>query len=186
MIIIFIGPPYIGKGTQSKLLGQKLNLPVFSMGALIRQARDEGNQRIAKAFEEYSMKGLHLPIEIKFPLLKERMDKAKSGFILDNFPERQDGLDVFNKYLSENYLSVNKVFLINISDQERLGRMLKKGREGRPDDDPEIVVRRLRVQGEERLPVINYFKEKGILEEINGERHIEEIHQDILNRLGIK
>ncbi len=88
MIVIFIGPPYIGKGTQSKLLGERLGLSVFSMGALIRQARDEGNQQIAKAFEEYSMKGLHLPIEIKFPLLKERMDKAKSGFILDNFPER--------------------------------------------------------------------------------------------------
>ncbi len=64
--------------------------------------------------------------------------------------------------------------------------MLKKDREGRPDDDPEIVVRRLKVQGEERVPVINYFKEKGILEQINGERSIEEIHQDILNRLGIK
>src|SRR3989344_9652942 len=106
MIIIFIGLPYIGKGTQSKLLGERLGLPVFSMGALIRQARDAGNPEIARAFEEYSMKGLHVPIEIKFPLLKKKMDEAKNGFILDNFPERQDGLDVFNKYLSENSLSV--------------------------------------------------------------------------------
>lgn len=186
MIIIFIGPPYIGKGTQSKLLGERLGLPVFSMGALIRQARDEGDQRIAKAFEEYSMRGLHVPIEIKFPLLKEKMDKAKSGFILDNFPERQDGLDIFNKHLSENHLWVSKVFLINISDQERLERMLKKDRVDRPDDDPAIIIKRIEVQGKERIPVINYFRKKGILEEIDGERNIEEIHRDILNRLGIK
>ena len=186
MIVIFIGLPYIGKGTQSKLLGKRLGLPVFSMGALIRQARDAGNQEIARAFEEYSMKGLHVPIEIKFPLLKEKMDEAKNGFILDNFPERQDGLDVFNEYLSKNSLSVDKVFLISISDQESQKRMLKKEREGRPDDDPEVIIRRIEIQGRERIPVINYFREKEILEEIDGERNVEKIHRDILNRLGIK
>lgn len=186
MIVVFIGPPYAGKGTQSKLLGERLSLPVFSMGALIRQARDEGNQQIAKAFEEYSMRGLHVPIEIKFPLLKEKIDEAKNGFILDNFPERQDGLDIFNKYLSEHHLSANKVFLINISDQERLKRMLKKDRIDRPDDDPAIIIKRIEVQGKERIPVVNYFREKGILDEIDGERNIEEIQRDILNRMGIK
>src|SRR3990167_8370202 len=153
MNIVFIGPPYIGKGTQSELLGKRLGLPVFSMGTLIRQARDAGNQEIARAFEEYSMKGLHVPIEIKF--------------------------------LSENSLSVDKVFLINISDQESQKRMIKKEREGRPDDDPEVVIRRIEIQGKERIPVINYFREKGILEEIDGERKVEKIHRDILNRLGI-
>lgn len=183
MIIIFIGPPFSGKGTQTQLLGKELGLPVFAMGALIREARNAGNQTVDQAFNQYTMKGLHVPIEIKFPLLKEKMDANKSGFILDNFPERQDGLDTFLKYLADNSLSVDKVFLLTISGEERLRRMKREKREDRPDDDPEILINRFIVQDRERTPVMEYFRKKGILEEMNGEGKIEDIHAEIMRRL---
>lgn len=184
MIIIFLGPPFSGKGIQARLLGERLNLPVFSMGALIREARDRGNKKIAEAFEQYSMRGLHIPIEIKFPLLREKMDKSKEGFILDNFPEREDGLKTLLSYFSKNSLSVNRVFFINVPDEEVIRRRKKKERIGRPDDAPEIIKKRLKVQGRERLPVINYFRSKGVLVEINGERKENEIHYEIMKILN--
>lgn len=182
MIIIFIGPPFAGKGTQVELLGKKLNLPVFSMGHLIREAYGAGDQKAIEGFEKYSLKGLHLPISLKFGLLKEKLDKAKSGFILDNFPATQEDLDAFNNYLSEQNLRVDRVFYVFVSVDEMMRRA---GSRGRGDDTPEIITKRREIQDTDRISVIEYFRNKGILEEINGERSAEEVHQDIRSRLGI-
>lgn len=183
MIIVFIGPPKSGKGIQVEMLGRELNLPVFSMGDIIRQARRAGNKRAVRGFEEYSMKGFHLPISLKFGLLKEKLDGAKSGgFILDNFPATQEDLDSFIDYLNTNSLRVNKVFYIQISIEEMMRRA---GTRGREDDAPEVIMQRRRIQDEDRKPVIDYFRQQGILEEIDGEREIGVIHGDIMSRLEI-
>ena len=86
--------------------------------------------------------------------------------------------------MSKNSLSVNRVFFINVSDEEVIRRRKKKERIGRPDDAPEIIKKRLKVQGQERLPVVNYFRSKGVLVEINGERKENEIHNEIMKILN--
>lgn len=180
MILIFIGPPYSGKGTQAKLIGEKLGLPVFSMGNLQLDAYNAGNQAIIEGFKEYRMKGLHLPNAIKFPLLKEKMDENKSGFIIDNYPATQEDVDTFSNYLLENSLVVNKVFYINIADEEMKNRMIQRGR---PDDKPEIVMERKIQQDQDRIPVLNYFSSKGILEEIDGKGSVEEVEARIMEKM---
>jgi adenylate kinase len=180
MIIIFLGAPYSGKGTQSEILGKQLSLPVFSMGELIRKERREGNPVAVKAYEDYSMKGLHLPNDIKFPWLKTKLDQNKSAFILDNYPASQEDLDVFIKYLAENSLHVNKVFYIHISVEEMNKRMILRSR---PDDDPEVVLKRKKQQDLDRFPVLDYYKKQKLLEEINGKDLIENINQAIRKSL---
>src|SRR3990167_3582095 len=106
MIVIFIGPPFSGKDTQAKLLGKEKNLPVFSMGALIRDAYERKDPRAIEGFEQYSMKGFHLPTQLKFGWLKEKLDTNKDGFILDNFPATQEDLDTFNDNLLKNNLKI--------------------------------------------------------------------------------
>src|SRR3989344_1996358 len=119
MIVVFIGPPYAGKDTQGKLLSQKFgNMPIFSMGGFIREARERGDETFIKAYEEYSLKGLHLPTAIKFPLLKEKMDQAREGFILDNFPATKDDFTMLNDYLSKTNKKINKVIYLHISEEE--------------------------------------------------------------------
>ena len=109
MIIVFIGPPYAGKDTQGKLLSQQFgNMPIFSMGHLIREARESGNKTFIKAYDNYSLKGLHLPTAIKFPLLKDKMDQAKTEFILDNFPATKGDLEMLNDYLSKTNKKINR------------------------------------------------------------------------------
>ena len=180
MIIIFIGPPFAGKGTQTEILSNKLKLPVFSMGKLIREAYKEGNPKAVEGFEKYSMKGLHLPVSLKFDLLKEKMDSAQNGFILDNFPATKEDLDIFIEYLDKNRLSVDKVFYINFSQEEANNRITRRGR---ADDNINVIMKRREVQDKDRQPVIEYFKSKGFLEEINGEKEVEDVHREILNKL---
>lgn len=182
MIIIFIGPPYAGKDTQGKLLSQKFgNMPIFSMGYLIREERRSGNETFLKAYEEYSLKGLHLPTAIKFPLLKEKMDQTKDGFILDNFPATKDDLTEFNDYLSKANRKINRVIYLHVS-REEMGRRLSN--RGRKDDDPNIVTTRREFQDQDIIPVLEYYRNQNLLSEISGEGDINEIHQKILEEVS--
>ena len=183
MIVIFIGPPYAGKDTQGKLLSRKFgSMPIFSMGGLIREARERGDKTFMKAYEEYSLKGLHLPTAIKFPLLKEKMDQEKEGFILDNFPATKDDLTMFNNYLLETNKKINGVIYLSISEGE-MKKRLKNAFRGRKDDAPDIVAARRETQDQERVPVLNYYKSENLLFEINGEGDIDKIHREILDQL---
>lgn len=184
MIIVFVGPPYSGKGTQAQLLGEELGLPVFAMGGLIRQARDAGNQEIMRAHNEFSLSGRHIPTSIKFPLLKEKIDTL-SSVILDNFPATQDDFTTFLAYLQNRNLAVDRVFNINISQNEMLKRMRLAVREGRQDDSEENVMRRWTIQDEDRKAVLDRFRAEGILEEVEGERDISVVHGEVMSRLGV-
>ncbi len=179
MIIVFIGPPYAGKETQGKLLSRKFNnMPIFSMGGLIREARKRGDETFIRAYEEYSLKGLHVPTAIKFPLLKEKMDQAQEGFILDNFPATKDDLTMFINYLLKTNKKVNGVIYLRISEGE-MKKRLKNAFRGRLDDDLDIVTVRKEAQDQDRIPVLDYYKNQNLLFEINGEGDIDEIHQKI-------
>lgn len=182
MIIIFTGPPLAGKGTQANLLSQKLQIPVFSIGAIIREEYQKGNPEAIEGYEQYSLKGLHLPVELKFKWLSTRMETCKDGFIIDNFPGTSEDLRTFIDYLSKKERTVDVAFLMNLSKEEAQKRM---GLRSRADDKPEIAQKRRIIQDEDRIPVINYFKEQGKLIEINADDSIENIHKDILKHLHL-
>ena len=182
MILIFIGPPYAGKDTQGKLLSKELgDLPIFSMGHLIRKERNKGDEKFVKAYEDYSMKGLHLPTAIKFPLLKEKMEGVKDGFILDNFPATKDDLETFNNYLAETNKIVDRVIYLYIS-REEMGKRLSN--RGRKDDDPDVIATRREYQGQDVIPVLDYYRSQNLLLEINGEGDIKKVYQEILKGLS--
>ncbi len=183
MNLVFIGPPYAGKGTQTDLLSKELNIPFFSMGALIRQAYKKKDPRAIEGFEKYSLEGKHVPIHLKFPFLEERLNTSKEGFILDNFPATEEDLQVFNRYLEKHQKKVDKAIYVKVSKEEMHKRMQSRGRK---DDNPEIVEIRRENQDKDRIPVIDFYKSQGILEEINGEKDINEVHKEIIDRLGIK
>jgi adenylate kinase len=180
LIIVFIGPPYAGKDTQGKLLSQKFgSLPIFSMGHLIREAQESGDGVIIKAYEDYSLKGLHLPTVIKFPLLKEKMDQAKEGFILDNFPATKDDLVTLNDYLLRTNKKITRVIYLYLSEDAMRKRFENVSR-GRRDDHPEIIVTRREIQNQDRIPVLEFYKNTNLLTEINGEGDANKIHEEIL------
>ena len=153
------------------------------MGALIREGNRLGNPEAVEGYQNYVIKGLHVPNNLKFDLLKQKLDENKSGFILDNYPAMQEDLDTLNNYLSANNLKVDKVFFVNISVEEMKKRMVQRGRE---DDKPEIVYIRREGQDKERIPVLDFFRGQGVLLEVNGEGSIEEVQNRILEALNDK
>lgn len=177
MIIIFIGPPFAGKDTQAKLLSTKIGLPVYSMGALIREAREKGDPLAIEGFEKYSMKGYHLPIELKFHLLKEKMDSLPNGLIIDNFPGNMEDLKTFNAYLLSKNLKVGKVFYLNINEEQMRERLIHRGRH---DDNLQVVLERRRIQDKDRKAVIEYYKNLDQLIEIDGGKSVGEVHKQIM------
>src|ERR1035437_2087711 len=180
MIIVFIGPPYAGKDTQGKLLSQEFgNMPIFSMGHLIREARESGNETFIKAYNEYALKGFHLPTAIKFPLLKEKMDQATNGFILDNFPATNDDLTMLNHYLEKTNKKIDRVIYLYISEVE-MEKRFKDAFRGRKDDHPDIIAKRNEIQGHDRIPVLEFYRNQNLLAEVNGEGEINKIHEKIL------
>ena len=186
MIVVFIGPPYAGKNTQGKLLSKELgDIPIFSMGALIREARERKEESFIKAYEEYSLKGLHLPTLIKFPLLKSKMDEVIDGFILENFPATKDDLTAINNYLENKGKKIDKVIYLHISEDEMKKRFYEFSR-GRADDDPHVIMMRKEIQDKDRIPVINFFRENNLLAEIDGEGDVEEIHKKIMSFISNK
>lgn len=176
-IYIFLGPPYSGKETQTIPLGLELGIPVFSMGQLIREARQD--PKIEEAFQQYTLKGLHVPIDIKFGLLASKMEEANNGFILDNFPGSTEDLEAFNRYMDRNQLEVTRVFYLKIDENEIMNRFAANPHRGRADDSQETLLIRSKIQGNDREPVLQYYKEKGKLVEINGALSREAVYQEI-------
>ncbi len=169
MIIVFTGPPLAGKGTQAQLLSKQLSLPLISIGTLLRE--NEG-----KGYEQYAMQGKNLPTELKFGLLSEKMDQCLDGFILENFPATKDDLMALVDYLEKHSLKIDVVFHITISEEEMKKRMVSRGR---IDDTDEIVMKRRKLQTLDREPVVDYFRELGILTEVSGDGSIEEVQEKI-------
>lgn len=173
--IIFLGAQGSGKSTQAKLLSQKLGLSYIEMGQIFRdkaQKNDPDSGEIRQALN----KGNLVPDHIAIKSLKERVAKrdCQNGYVLDGYPRNYAQLEG----LEEN---IDKVFYIKIPENIGLKRLIDRARY---DDNLDVITRRLEVYRQETEPVLAYFRQKGILEEIDGQKSIEEVHQDIVSKLA--
>lgn len=170
MKIIFLGPQGSGKSTQAKMLSKSLKLPYIEMSQLLRAKMGSANND-AKAITKAMDQGTLVPDNIVIRSLHQRLENpdCTMGYILDGFPRSREQLVGLPG-------GVSKVFYITISDEEALTRLLKRGR---IDDSEQIIKKRLNVYHDLTEPVLKYFREKGLLKEINGERTIEKINKGI-------
>ncbi len=214
MILIFLGPPASGKGTQAEILGKNLDIPVISMGELLRYECNH-HSKIGEKIKEYLKKGELVPDDIVQNILLRRLEKkdTKKGFILDGFPRRIKQVHYLENikkiFLSSSDLLI--VFYIKVSDQEAKARVIDRRvcecgaayhlkynppkRRGicdvcgkkiyrRSDDDPKVVSKRLRDFHRRIKPIVDYFSRQGVLVEIDGEKKIEEVQEELKNRLN--
>lgn len=190
MHIVFYGPEGSGKGTQAKLLSEKLKYPVLVSGDLVRDAatHDEGiiGDACRKALEE----GKYVADSEMFVLWKKRLKQkdAKAGWIMDGFPRNVGQAEFLEDKVNKYGYKIDKVFYLNISADESMKRLLKRGRklhEGSNElhDSPERIKQRLDMFKKAEEPVLDFFRKKGILEEIDGGRSVEEVNEDILTRI---
>lgn len=189
MKIVIFGPSGSGKGTQAELLSKKLKIPTISMGELFRETYEKKTKDGIEA-ESYWGKGKWVPGKLTFKILKHALDKARKGFILDGYPRREDQIPYLEKYLKKRGEKIDWAILLWVSDEEAIKRLLLRAKKdvkakgkARPDETKEIIKLRLASYHKTVDPIIDYYRKKGILMEVDGERPIEAIFEDITARL---
>ena len=213
MMIVFLGPPGAGKGTQAATVSKAKNIPHISSGNLLRESV-EGGTEIGKKAQAYIEKGLLVPDEIVVDIIKDRIVKTdcKNGFVLDGFPRTLAQAKVLDGELKKIGSKIDVVFYFAVSKDSvvlRLsGRLIcsscganyhvsfvpplkvglcdKCGSKlcQRSDDKRETVLERLKVYQEQTEGLIDYYKKNGILKEVSSDKNIDDISRDIF--LSIK
>ena len=186
-IVLFIGKPGSGKGTQAKLLAEKLGWKVFSTGDRFKEIRD-GNEPYSARIREMYDKGILIPNWFADYLLESSMlelDK-ETGAVLEGFGRTHDQAEhlmEISSWLGRSLV----VFNLEVSDDEVLRRMLKRSEtEDRPDSSDEEKIRARLAQFEANTaPALAYFREQGVVQELRGEQTPAEIASDILKILGV-
>lgn len=181
MNIILLGSPGSGKSTQGKFLSQKLGVPLLASGDVSRQLANENTDEGALAREAISSGGL-TPDDILFRRTRQIIDKldVSKGIIFDSYPRNESQIFPFEKMLEEKGMVIDKVILINLPREIGTQRMLARAKlENRVDDNPETIAKRYQVFEEETMPIIEYYRQKGKLAEINGDDSVENVGNKI-------
>jgi adenylate kinase len=186
MRILFLGPPGSGKGTQTKLLAQRLGVPAISTGEILRSAAAAGTPlgRQVKAVME---RGELVSDDVMIDVVRERLlqPDAARGFLLDGFPRTVAQAQALEKALSGKEIQLSAVVTLSVPEDALLARMASRAAaEGRSDDKPETARERLRVYREKTEPLEAFYRDKGLLIEVNGVGEIPAIAEAIDRELS--
>lgn len=178
--VVFFGPPGCGKGTQAKLVAEELGLVQISTGELFRKHLSEKTSLGTKA-QEYMSRGALVPDDITIGMVRERLQQpdCQSGAIFDGFPRTEDQAMALDNLLDEMdqrlCMVINFELSIEISRQRLMGRQ-----EGRADDKPEVIEKRLQDHSAVEESVMPYYRSKpGLVKSIDANRAIDEIFTDV-------
>ncbi len=182
MLIILLGPPGAGKGTQSKRLVQYLDAIHLSTGDLLRDAVRAGTP-LGKLAESYLAEGKLVPDELVVKLIADRLslpDCKTNSVLLDGFPRTLEQARALDAMLAEHDLSLDVVLALQVDRDELLRRLAKRSTiEDRTDDDPQTVAKRMDIYLAQTAPLVEYYERRGILKRINGMGSTDEVFERI-------
>jgi adenylate kinase len=180
--IVLLGPPSSGKGTQAKRIAERLEIPAISTGDMLRQARDAGTA-LGKRVGDILAAGELVDDDTMAEVVEDRLARpdARDGFLLDGYPRTPRQVRDLEKILAGRE-PLDAVVLIDVPEEVLVARALGRGRE---DDREEIVRKRIEVYREKTEPLVAHYGNLGLLEEVDGDRPIEEVTVQILRVLGV-
>jgi adenylate kinase len=186
--LILLGPPGVGKGTQAKILVERLGIPQLSTGDILRSAI-AAKTPMGLAAKEVMDRGDLVSDDVVIAIVSERIDQpdCKPGFILDGFPRTIPQADALGRMLEQKGLTLNAVVAITADADTLVGRVATRAKETggtRADDDAQVVRKRLEVYRELTEPLVAYYRGKGLLKTVDGMAPIGEVTAAILRVLG--
>jgi len=183
MRLILLGPPGAGKGTQAQRLVDQHGIVQLSTGDMLRAAVKAGTPVGLKA-KDIMARGELVPDEIVVAIVSDRVDEpdARKGFILDGFPRTVPQAEALDRLLAEKGLRLDAVIELKVDEGKMIQRIEKRiadtkarGEPVRPDDDPEVLKRRLGAYRAQTAPLIDYYGKTGTLKSIDGMASIAEV-----------
>ena len=178
MNIILIGGPGSGKSTYAEFITKEFDIEHIYPGELLRKEKEKGGE-IAKRLSNLG-KGGFAPNDIVLDLIKDAVAKAKDGFVFDGFPRYMQQV----RDLEKENIKIDKVVYLNVSEQEVIRRLTKRGR---ADDKPEIIKNRIALYKKETGPVVEYYRKKPGFIEVKAEGgEAEVIAKGIIKQLKAK
>ena len=177
MRLILMGPPGAGKGTQATVVAEHFGVPAISTGDIFRANVSEGTELGRKA-KEYMDAGEYVPDEITNEMVRNRIGEADatSGFLLDGYPRTVAQVEELDGMISATGHSLDAVVVLVVERDVLVQRLLERARtEGRADDTEEVIRRRQEVYAEQTAPLIDVYRDRGILVEVDGVGEVDEV-----------
>jgi adenylate kinase len=185
MNLILLGPPGAGKGTQAKRLEERRGLVQLSTGDMLRALRDSGTPLGLQA-KGIMDAGKLVPDEIMVEMIAERIDRpdCAGGFILDGFPRTVPQAAALDGMLEKRRLRLDHVIELKVDEGVLVDRIRKRLEETPPekrraDDTPETLRHRLEVFRAQTAPILPYYRDRGVLQTVDGMKPVDEVTADI-------
>ena len=187
MRLIMMGPPGAGKGTQAKFVAEHFGIPAISTGDIFRANVSQGTPLGLEA-KRYMDAGDYVPDEVTNLMVRNRIDEpdATPGFLLDGYPRtvaQVEELDGMIKFTGHN---LDAVVVLTVDADEIVQRLLQRAQvEGRADDTEDVIRRRQEVYAEQTEPLIEVYRGRGILIEVDGMGEVADVTQRIFGALDV-
>ncbi|MFP4686992.1 MAG: adenylate kinase [bacterium] len=213
MRVILMAPPGGGKGTQARRLSRKHDIPHVETGKILRRAVEE-ETAVGRKAKKYMDSGDLVPDTIMIDIIKERLAEpdCEKGFVMDGFPRTAAQAEALSELFAEQDISLDGVIFLEVSDEEIFSRLSRRrvcencaetyhldanppaeentcdrcGGElkRRSDDQPEAIKHRLDEYRDKTKPVLEYYRNRDLLVEVDGEQQIDAITREINNILA--
>ena len=188
MIVILLGPPGAGKGTQASIIRDEFNIAHISTGDMLREAV-KNETTLGLTAKEIMARGDYVPDNLLLEIIKERVSEkdCENGFILDGYPRNEIQAKSLDIILNEANDSIDGIIQIDVDFsilQKRIeGRAKDNNNEIREDDNLQVMKKRLQVYIDQTEPLISYYSNHKNFIVINGMNDISKVSEDIKNNL---
>jgi adenylate kinase len=187
MRLLIMGPPGAGKGTQAKFIAEHFKIPAISTGDIFRANVSQGTPLGVEA-KSFMDKGEYVPDEVTNRMVRDRIDEsdAVNGFLLDGYPRTLAQVDELDGMIAFTGHRLDAVVVLACDQDEIVERLLQRAQvEGRADDTEDVVRRRQEVYAAETAPLIEIYRERGLLVEVDGMGEVSEVTQRIFDALDV-
>lgn len=180
MKIILIGIQGAGKSTQGNLLSEKLKIPYLSTGHIFRFLAKE-KTKLGRYIKEIMNAGYLIPDKKTVSIVSNYLKRPEyvNGYILDGFPRTLEQVKAFKN-------GVDKVVYLKVSDREALWRLSYRNGDNREDETLAALRKRIELFHKLTEPVLDHYRTKGNLVEVDGEKEVMEVHSEILKKITVK
>jgi adenylate kinase len=185
MRLILMGPPGAGKGTQAKFVAERYGIPAISTGDIFRANVTQGTPLGLEA-KRYMDAGEYVPDEVTNLMVRNRIDEpdAERGFLLDGYPRTLAQVEELDGMIKFTGHRLDAVVVLTVDPDEIVQRLVQRAEvEGRTDDTEDVIRRRQEVYAEQTAPLIEVYRDRGLLIEVDGMGEVDEVTARILDAL---